>query len=281
MIVAVLVIVGALVVGLALNRLLQPSIVAYNKKNEIPPIPSLIPTAAIYGPVGTLIVFFLGFALLTGSQSYSKAKVAAQTEAAVVDSFFETAAYLREPYKRRLQRAAVCYSRAVAGPEWKSMATGSVERSPVPSNWTGSGHNGIRKAFQDMGPGAPLFTVLLAADQRRGDSRRERLTEAAPKLPGVVFAFLLLGIAAGIVYLGFASPRTSPVHIAALALTAVVMACAVFLVRSLDRPFSGPLALEPTAMRDTAADTAEDFIDEYGKVRVRCDADGNPTGSRS
>jgi amino acid transporter len=161
------------------------------------------------------------------------------------------------------------------------MGQGSIERSPVPSNWTGSGHNGIRKTFQDMGPDAPLFTTLLAADQKRGDSRRQRLEQAAPKIPGVVFAFLLIGIAFALVYLSVASPRLSPMHITALVLAATVLFGAVFLIHSLDRPYSGPLAIEPVAMQDSADDDAEDFIDEYGRIRLRCDSEGNPTGSRS
>lgn len=280
MIAAAVVIFGALAVGLIANRMLQPRITAYNKDHGIGAVSGQISIGSIFAPVATLTVFFLGFALLTGAQSYSQAKIAVGSEAAVVDNIFETAAYLQEPYKRRLQRAAVCYARAVAGPEWQSMGKGSIERSPVPSNWTGSGHNGIRKAFHDMGPGAPLFTNLLAADQKRGDARRDRLAQASPKIPGIVVAFLLIGIALGIGFLAMASPRTSPLHIAAVTLAAVVLFAAVFLIHSLDRPYSGPLALNPVAMQDSADDDAEDFIDEYGKSRVRCDQDGNPTGSR-
>ena len=281
MIVVALVIFGAAIVGLVANRLLQPRIAAYNKEHGIGAVSGQIGISAIFGPVATLTVFFLGFALLTGSQSYSQAKLAIGSEAAVVDNIFETAAYLDEPFKRRLQRSAVCYSRAVAGPEWESMAKGSSELSPVPSNWTGGKHNGIRKTFQDMGYDAPLFTTLLAADAKRGDSRRDRLAQASPKLPNIVFVFLLAGIAIGLCFLAVASPRTSPMHITALSIAAVVLFAALFLIRSLDRPYTGALALKPVAMQTTADDVAEDFIDEYGKVRVRCDEDGNPTGSGS
>ncbi len=104
--------------------MLQPKIAAYNKDHGIGPVSGQIGISAIFGPVATLTVFFLGFALLTGSQSYSQAKLAIGSEAAVVDNIFETAAYLDEPFKRRLQRSAVCYSRAVAGPEWESMGKG-------------------------------------------------------------------------------------------------------------------------------------------------------------
>ena len=281
MIVVAVVIFGAVIVGVVANRLLQPKIATYNKAHEIGPVSGQVPVAAIFGPVATLTVFFLGFALLTGAQSYSQAKLAIGVEAAVVDNIFETAAYLDEPFKRRLQRSAVCYSRAVAGPEWESMDKGISDLSPVPSNWTGGKHNGIRKTFLDMGRDAPLFTTLLAADAKRGDSRRDRLAQATPKLPNVVFVFLLAGIAIGLCFLAVASPRSSPMHITALSVAAVVLFAAVFLIRSLDRPYTGALALQPTAMQTTADDVGEDFIDEYGKIRVRCDKDGNPTGSGS
>lgn len=281
MIVVGVVIFGAVIVGIVANRLLQPKIEAYNKDHGIGPVSGQIAVAAIFAPVATLTVFFLGFALLTGSQSYSQAKLAIGVEAAVVDNLFEAAAYLDEPFKLRLQRSAVCYARAVAGPEWESMGTGSSDLSPVPSNWTGGKQNGIRKTFLDMGRDAPLFTTLLAADAERGDSRRDRLAQASPKLPNVVFVFLLAGIAIGLCFLAVASPRSSPMHITALSVAAVVLFAAIFLIRSLDQPYTGALALEPVAMQTTADDVAGEFIDEYGEVLVQCDQDGNPTGSGS
>ena len=76
MIVVAVVIFGAVIVGLVANRLLQPKIAAYNKDHGIGAVSGQIAVGAIFGPVATLTVFFLGFALLTGSQSYSQAKIA-------------------------------------------------------------------------------------------------------------------------------------------------------------------------------------------------------------
>jgi len=38
------------------------------------------------------------------------------------------------------------------GPEWATLANG--KRSPVPSNWTGTGSHGIRKTLIQMGTSA-------------------------------------------------------------------------------------------------------------------------------
>jgi hypothetical protein len=54
----------------------------------------------------------------------------------------------------------VCYSRAVVGPEWDTMATG--EASPVPNNWMGTSPRGLRKTFIEMTPGAQGFGLVVA-----------------------------------------------------------------------------------------------------------------------
>jgi hypothetical protein len=280
MTVATLSIIGALLLGAFVNIVWGGALKKYLERRGVSPFLTLTTAGGSYGPAATLLALIIAFVLVGATQSYTRARTAVQTEAAVVDNFFETAEYLPDPGRRRLQRAAVCYARAVAGPEWITMAKGSGELSKVPSNWTGTGHNGIRRNFKALGPDNSLFSALTAADGKRGDARRARLTEARPKVPGIVMGFILAAIGIIIVFFAVTSPRLSPFHLLGVSLTALTLLAAVFLIRSLDRPFTGPLRIEPTEMRTTAAQDGQDFIDRYGAIRLRCDANGNPTGSR-
>jgi len=272
---AVILIVGAAILGTVANAVWGPALKRHQERHGVSEFLTQTHTGNNYGPAATLLALLIAFVLAGATQSFSRAKTAVQTEASLVDNLFETAEYLKEPQRERLQHATVCYARAVAGPEWETMKTGGS--SDVPRNWTGTRNNGIRSTLQALGPDDSLFSALSSADQKRGDARRTRLTEANPTIPGVLMAFMLGVMGTMIVFLAVASPRLSPFHIAATVISAATLLCAVALIRTLDRPFGGPIKIEPTQMQITAGDVTEDFTERYGKARIGCDASGNPT----
>jgi hypothetical protein len=235
--------------------------------------------SGVLGPSVTLLALFLAFVLADASSSFSDTKAAVQSETTVIERLYRTAGYLEEPYRRRLQRAALCYSRAVAGPEWKAMATGGT--SSVPVEWTGTGHNGIRRSFRQMGADHVLFGKLTTADQARADARRTRLTEASPSIPETLITFLVVVIAAVLLFHAVTSPPRSFLHALATFFSVGTMLAALAIIHTLDRPFSGAIEITPAQMRTTARALSTDFVAHYGNVRVRCDRDGRPTGSRS
>ncbi len=190
---------------------------------------------------------------------------------------YKTADYVPDPERFRLQRATVCYARAIIGPDWDDMADAKITQSPVPVIWTGTGPMGIRNALRKAGPDSPLFETLLTTDQDRADRRRSRLTEAEPTIPGAVNAFMLFAIAMTIVFLALISPRRSAAHSSATVLAALTLVGALYLIHNLDRPFSGRLAIEPTQMEITAEMIEGEFVERYGADRLGCDARGNPT----
>jgi len=149
--------------------------------------------------------------------------------------------------------------------------------SPVPDGWTGSGPRRMRRTFKALGPDNSLFSRLTSTDQRGAEARRARLGEASPSIPSSVLTFLVVVIAAVVLYHALTSPPRSGLHIAATAIAAGTMLAAVAVFLTLDRPFSGPIRIEPTQLQVTAGDITEDFVDAYGTARLRCDRNGNPT----
>jgi hypothetical protein len=158
------------------------------------------------------------------------------------------------------------------------MADGGT--STVPLEWTGTGHNGMRRTFREMGADHVLFGKLTVADQARADSRRTRLTTASPSIPESLIVFLVAVIAAVVLYHAVTSPPRSVLHALATVFAVGTMLAALGLIHTLDRPFSGAIEIKPTQMRDVSRTLAADFVSHYGRQRVRCDRDGKPTGSR-
>ncbi len=280
MTIAVILILGAAVLGTLANFVWGPAIKRHQAKRGVSEFLTQTHTSNNYGPAATLLALLIAFVLAGAAQSYQSAKTAAQEEAATVDHIFETADYLKEPHRERMQRAAVCYARSVIGPEWKTMAEDGSS-SPAPGNWTGSQDNGIRSTLMALGTGHTMFSALRSADEARSNARGSRLTEAVPSIPGLVLAFMVAVMAVMIVFLTVASPRASPFHMAATVISALTLTFAIALIHTLDRPFGGAIKIDPVQMQITEQADAAEFADRYGAARIGCDRNGKPTRSRT
>ncbi|MEA2686179.1 MAG: hypothetical protein QOE93_1374 [Actinomycetota bacterium] len=258
----ILVIVGAAATGLCVN---------YFSVNKSADKGSTVPQ--VLSGTGLIGAFLLAIVLSSASSSYSSAQKAAKQEADVIDTLYESANYVDMPFRQRIQAAAVCYARAVVGPEWTTLAKG--KRSPVPNNWTGTKPTGIRAALLEMTPKAQGFSLIQSADAQRGGLRSERVTQANPSVPTPVLWFMVILIALSIGGVAYAIPREKNTsHLAAVGAVVLTFGVAMALIYNLDRPFSGVLALKSTAMQETADDDSADYIEDYG--RLPCDDQGNP-----
>lgn len=229
----------------------------------------------VLGPAGTVGVFFLALVLFGAAGSFTETGKLIKQEAAVMDNLYEAAEYVPdESIRQRFHAATVCYALAVAGPEW--VALGKGETSTVPSNWTGTGEFGIRKALLDLTPAGQGFSLVLAQDQKRGDLRSDRVAKLTPSTPDLIFWFLIVLIAISMGGVAFSIPRErNTPQIASLAIVLIVYTALMATVYTLDRPFSGLLSVAPTAMKSTAADIEADYKDEH-RQPLPCDAQGNP-----
>ena len=160
MTVIVIVIVGALIVGLLGNVFLHKRIMAITERQGLDAYFIYPQTNNVFGPTGTLLALFIAFVLFGAADSYSQAKSAAQTEAAVVQSFYRSADYLPDAQARPVQQAAICYARAITGPEWDLMRSGRNELSPEAQRWVGIGPQAVRTQLRELGPENALFSTL-------------------------------------------------------------------------------------------------------------------------
>ena len=231
----------------------------------------------VLNATGLLAGLLVAIVLSDASSSYSSARKAAKSEADTVDSLYESAEYVDMPARQKIQAAAVCYARAVVGPEWDAMGKG--EGSTVPSNWTGSGPNGIRRVLITIGPDAQGWGLIQGGDQTRGGLRSERLTNAKPTVPTILTWFMVVLIGLSLAGLAYSIPRKkNRAHIAALAMVTVLFSLVLLMIYNFDRPFSSVLALKPSAMEGTAADITEDYEEAYGTT-LPCDENGAPLTS--
>lgn len=150
----------------------------------------------------------------------------------------------------------MCYARAVRGPGWDAVGSGRELSGAVCRGQQLDRHGPARHAAEVPADGhrPSVFGTITSLDRQRGDTRR-RLALAKPGVPTVISAFMLALVFLTVSSLAFFIPRVDNTALrVALLVACSVLVLSLALIRSLDRPFSGVLKIEPTAMSITADD---------------------------
>jgi Protein of unknown function (DUF4239) len=267
--VALLVVAIALAAGLLANRWVRPFADSEIKGVKL---------EALVGPIMTLTALLVAFTIVNVFASYTRAVQSASDEARKVDFLFELGAYADEPARSELQSAVACYAAAVAGPEWDVMDGGLT--APQVSPWTAQIRGSIEAMVAADAP-SPVLSSVLTADKERAEARSQRLTEARPALPGLLFALLIASAAIGVFALAtFTLPYVARrVQIGVLVLLALLLAAFVALTRDLDRPYDGLIAIAPTDIERVTGDLAEDWDEQHPGEPLPCDPQGEMLGA--
>jgi hypothetical protein len=213
--------------------------------------------------VGALYSVLLAFVVVSVWESFEDAERVALRESELVVSLYRDADAF--PSDRESLRTSIRgYAESVVDDEWPSMAEDQRE-APETDVALSRVFNGYR-TVDPQGPAEDVF--LRNALDRLDDvteSRRERIAAAATELPRPLWTVLLAGC---VITIGFTllfpvrNARVQAVMVGALAAMTALM---LFLVLSLDLPFTGDLAVKPTAMNEAIAEFGDlDRLDTSG-----------------
>jgi hypothetical protein len=206
---------------------------------------------AVLQVAGTIYAVMVGFVFLIAFQSYNKARSAAQAEATATESLAAAAGLLPAEARFELQGDLVCYARSVIHQEWPLMGEGKGP-SPITDGWAAHAGN-------DFAAIKPRSLINGAAGQQwleRSDARQlareERLAESDALVPRVVWALLLIGGLAVLVFVlvlsaGRDRRLTRTVMVVAVA---TLISSSLLTIEFLDRTFGDHRgAISPMAMR--------------------------------
>ena len=230
--------------------------------------------SGVFSFLGTAFAVLLAFVVLEAFQNFNDARSSAEDEATKVVELSRYAAYFPAADRNRLVGSLICYGRAVAKVEWRSMESG--ERSPVVQGWVERFEAGIRALRPEGDAQSTAFLMIMEQDATRTEARRERLTEAARPLPGPVWFILLLGAVLTIwVALLFADRREAfPVQASLMAAVCALVTSGLLLVWFLDHPYgSSPGNIKPGEMNRLMPIVEHENPD----VMPPCNAAGEPT----
>lgn len=206
----------------------------------------------IIAVIGVLYAVVLGFVVVTVWDQFDAARSTADHEAILVRSLYREAGALG-PRAVELRASIRDYAESVVNQEWKTM-----EEDQTDDPGTNAALNRVWLNLRAIEPQSRSQEAFYGESVTRlGEIvriRRERLLASSSELEGPLWAVLLGG---GAITIGFTllfglSNRWA--HILMVAALAAMIGLTLFLVLSLDLPFSGDLAVKPSAMQAAIQD---------------------------
>lgn len=201
----------------------------------------------IFAAAGAFYTVLLAFVVVAVWEDLSESTKNIYAEANALPGLYYSATAFPDEQRDELQAVVVAYARSVIADEWPLLAHG--EASPKVEEAA----KGLRRALLRLEPEGGKQEVLYGAMIERintiNSSRRERLNEAEPSIPGFFWVGLLGGGLLVVAFgLFFGTPRPLP-HGLMVGVLTLLVAASLFLAHEMDHPFRGTVSVTPEAFQ--------------------------------
>lgn len=201
-------------------------------------------TGSIFPVMGGIYGIFLAFTIIIAWSQFLDAKRSAYQEVTHLSELWRDAEVFPEPARTRIQMNLLAYAEAVVYSEWESIG---LEGRPSPA--AENAYQEIWNSYYDFRPQTPqeeLFyeTSILQLNEV-GKHRRQRILESRSKLPGPLWVFLICGGLVTVFFTYLFGARHLWVHGTVIALLTWLIAFGLFLILSLQYPFTGDISIKP------------------------------------
>ncbi|MCW2512435.1 MAG: hypothetical protein JWR11_1477 [Mycobacterium sp.] len=191
--------------------------------------------------VGLVYGALLGFTIVVGWEQFSSAQTNVSNEASTLTTMYRQTVGMPVPEQAQMRELLRKYAMAVEGPEWENAIR------------AGTGTESARDALNDMYrvlgteqadvASSPISQKFLDQLTTLASDRSERILDAKPRIPGLLWTGLLFG---GVVLLGlggFMRLGSVGAHFGLLSAVAVLLGLLLFIVFWLDHPFGNQLGV--------------------------------------
>jgi hypothetical protein len=207
--------------------------------------------------VGLVYGALLGFTIVVAWEQFSSAEANVSNEASTLTTMYRQTVGMPVPEQTRMRQLLRNYTTAVAGPEWDKAVR------------AGGGTEGARDALNEMYrvlgieqanvESNPISQRFLDKVDTLALQRSQRILDAEPRIPGLLWAGLLFG---GVVLVGlggFVKLGSKRAHLLLLSAVAVLLGLLLFVVFWLDHPFGNQLGVtsEPFEQSLTVFDSID------------------------
>jgi hypothetical protein len=259
---------GVIVVAIAVGTSLA-GLVIVRKAVEVEGLkPQHDVAGFIIAVVGVIYAVLLAFMVVLQWESYSAASDHAAAEAIALGNLYRDADSFGAS-GRPLANAVSAYSKQIVDVEYPYVAKHQAE-DPATDRYL----NAVWKAVNTL----PTSTPTQQAFMRQAindvstatEQRRNRVEDSGSLLPQPLWVVLLVGGALTVAFTYFFGLESFAVQATMVATLAVLISLSLFVILSLDLPFTGDIRVEPTTLKgEIEKFCSYNFVN--GKVGSNCE----------
>jgi len=174
-------------------------------------------------------------------EQFSSAETNVSNEASTVTTMYRQTVGMPVPEQTQMRVLVRKYAKAVEGPEW--------ENAIRAGSGTESARDALNEMYRVLGieqssvASSPISQSFLDQLTKLASERNQRILDAKPRIPGLLWTGLLFG---GVVLLGlggFMQLGSLRAHLLLLSAVAVLLGLLLFIVYWLDHPFGNQLGV--------------------------------------
>lgn len=201
-------------------------------------------TGSIYPVLGGIYGIFLAFTIIITWSQFLDAKRSVYQEVTHLSELWRDAQVFPDPIRLQIQARLLAYAEAVVDSEWESIGL-KGQASPAAQQ----AYRDIWQSYYDFKPQTPqeemFYETSILQLNEVGKHRRQRLLESRSKLPGPLWVFLIFGGFVTVFFTYLFGARHLWVQGTVIALLAWLIAFGLFLILSLQYPFTGDISIKP------------------------------------
>lgn len=206
-------------------------------------------TASIYPIIGGIYGVFLAFTVIIAWGHFLEARRSAYREVTHLSELWRDAQVFPDSSRTQIQSQLITYAEAVVNFEWKTMALKGKA-----SDIAETAYGDLWQCYYNFDPEGPQEEIFYFTSLQQlndvGRHRRRRIMESRSKLPTPMWVFLICGGFLTIFFTYLFDTRHLWLQGLVIALLTWLIVFSLFLVLSLQYPFTGDISVKPLAFQE-------------------------------
>jgi hypothetical protein len=211
-----------------------------------------------YATLGVLYAVFLAFAIIVVWQKFSDAEADVVQEAGAATTIFRLSQGMDEKSGADIRGAVSTYLKVAIAEDWPAMDHGETSASRTARQSLDAIYAALLSSAPADRIGNPVMAELLHQLDAMTQARRARLIASEGSVPGIIWVVLFGGAVVAIVFTFFFGTRNLRAQVMMTGLLAVMIFAELLIIVAIDRPFTGSVKVEPTALANVLADFQAD-----------------------
>jgi len=207
-----------------------------------------------FATVGVLYAVLLAFVIIVVWQKFSDAEVTVAQEAGAAATIYRLSQGMGEKPGADLRGAVSTYLKLTITDDWPAMEHGVTGASRPARQALDAIYAALLTSEASERGGNPVVSEILHQLDLMTQARRSRLVAAEGTVPGVIWLVLFGGAVVTIIFTFFFGTFNLRAQTMMTGLLALLIFSEILIVIAIDRPFTGPVKVEPTALANVLAD---------------------------